>query len=71
MNNSEALEAVSQVQTLSIVNLLPLFKALAREGKVLYHPFDTHWNKTGRKAAAEAIAKAISAVPKDGCDASC
>lgn len=71
MNNSEALEAVSQVQTLSIVNLLPLFKALAREGKVLYHPFDTHWNMTGRKAAAEAIAKAISAVPKDGCDASC
>jgi hypothetical protein len=70
-NNVEALETVSQVERLPVVNLLPLFKALAREGTVLYHPFDTHWNMTGRKAAAEAIAKAIRAVPKGDCDASC
>lgn len=70
-NNVEALEAVSRVERLPLVSLLPLFKALAREGTVLYHPFDTHWNMTGRKAAAEAIAKAIRAVPKGDCDASC
>jgi hypothetical protein len=71
MNHSEALEVLCQEQGLRLVNLLPLFKALARDGNVLYHPFDTHWNMTGRKAAAQAIAKAMTTVPKDACEASC
>jgi hypothetical protein len=59
MNTSDALEAVSQEQRVQMVNLMPVFRALARQGKVLYHPFDTHWNVTGRRAAAEALAKEV------------
>jgi hypothetical protein len=59
MNTSDALEAVSQEQSVQMVNLMPAFRALARQGKVLYHPFDTHWNVTGRRVAAEVLAKAI------------
>jgi hypothetical protein len=39
------------------VNLLPPFKELARQGQVLYYPFDTHWNVSGRQAAVEVISK--------------
>lgn len=63
MNTSGALEAVCREQNVHLVNLLPIFQALAGEGKVLYHPFDTHWNSTGRKAAANALAKAIREIP--------
>ena len=59
MNTLGALEAVSQEQGVQMVNLMPAFRALARQGKVLYHPFDTHWNVSGRRAAAEALAKEI------------
>jgi len=61
MNTSESLEAVCQEQRLQIVNLLPSFKALARHGENLYHSFDTHWNLTGRRVAAEVLAKSIGA----------
>lgn len=59
MNSAEALQTVAQEQGIRIVNLLPHFKELARQGKVLYYPFDTHWNRTGREAAAEVIAQVI------------
>jgi hypothetical protein len=62
MNTSDALEAVSQEQSVQLVNLMPVFRALARQGKVLYYPFDTHWNVTGRTAAAEVLAKEIQKV---------
>ena len=62
MNTSDALEAVSQEQSVQMVNLMPVFRALARQGKVLYYPFDTHWNVTGRTAAAEVLAKGIQKV---------
>ena len=44
MNSAEALEAVAREQGIQMVNLLPPFKKLARQGQVLYYPFDTHWN---------------------------
>jgi hypothetical protein len=59
MNTSDALETISQEQKVQMVNLMPAFRGLARQGKVLYHPFDTHWNVTGRRAAAEALAKEV------------
>jgi hypothetical protein len=64
MNSSEALEAVAGEQGIRIVNLLPHFKELARQGKVMYYPFDTHWNIAGRQAAAEVIAKVVLGVRK-------
>jgi hypothetical protein len=71
MNNSEALGAISKEQELLFVNLLPLFRDLAREGNLLYHPFDTHWNLAGRRAAAEAITKMLKAQPHIDCTVSC
>ena len=64
MNTSSALEAVCQEQKVHLVNLLPVFQALAGEGNVLYYPFDTHWNSTGRRAAAKALAKVIREMPQ-------
>ncbi len=64
MNSAEALEALAREQGIMIVNLLPHFKELARQGNVLYYPFDTHWNSAGRQAAAEVIAKVVLGVHK-------
>jgi hypothetical protein len=58
-NTAEALETVAREQGVHVVNLLPHFRDLARRGHVLYHPFDTHWNISGRQAAAEIIAKIL------------
>jgi hypothetical protein len=63
-NTSDALAAVCQEQQVHLVNLLPIFQTRAGEGEVLYYPFDTHWNTTGRRVAANAIAKAIRETPQ-------
>ena len=44
---------------LRLVDLTPRFERLASEGRLLYHPFDTHWNREGREAAAELIAETL------------
>lgn len=62
MNSAEALEAVARQQGIQMVNLLPTFKELARQGQVLYYPFDTHWNVSGRQAAVEVISKLFRGV---------
>jgi len=62
MNSAEALEAVAREQGIQMVNLLPPFKELARQGQVLYYPFDTHWNVSGRQAAVEVISKLFRGV---------
>ena len=49
---------------------LPAFRSLAREGKVLYYPFDTHWNPLGRRTAAEILAASLHEV-RDESGASC
>ena len=41
---------------LELIDLLPPFRKAAREGVLLYHPYDTHWNSAGRQRAAEHIA---------------
>ena len=42
---------------LQFVNLLPVFKMRAAQGRLLYYPFDTHWNVEGRKTAASVIGR--------------
>ena len=58
-NSSDALEVICREEGIDLVNLLPRFRALAGQGNVLYFPFDTHWNRAGRKAAAEEVAEMI------------
>jgi hypothetical protein len=61
-NSAEALEAVAREHEIKMVNLLPHFKELARQGQVLYYPFDTHWNMAGRQAAVGVISKLFTGV---------
>jgi hypothetical protein len=42
-----------------VVDLLPVFRAAAEKGQVLYYPFDTHWNPLGRRTAAEALSASL------------
>lgn len=58
-NSADALNNLAQDLGILMVNLLPYFKHLAGEGKVLYYPFDTHWNPEGRQEAAEFIAVSL------------
>lgn len=44
---------------IQLIDLAPTFENAAREGKLLYYPFDTHWNSVGRETAAEALAKSL------------
>jgi hypothetical protein len=44
---------------LRLIDLAPAFDRAAAEGKLLYYPFDTHWNSEGRQVAAEVVAEAI------------
>jgi hypothetical protein len=41
--------------TLPLSNLLPVFAQHAAAGRLLYYPFDTHWNREGIQVAAEEI----------------
>jgi SGNH hydrolase-like domain, acetyltransferase AlgX len=51
-----ALTMIAGHLNLNLVNLLPVFKNQASKGRLLYYPFDTHWNREGRQIAASFIA---------------
>ena len=44
---------------LEFIDLLPEFRRRAGEGRLLFHPFDTHWNRDGIDLAAELIAPSL------------
>jgi SGNH hydrolase-like domain, acetyltransferase AlgX len=54
-NMAEAITTLAQAVELPLINLLPHFERQAEAGKLLYHPFDEHWNTEGVQAAAEYI----------------
>lgn len=58
-NSHDAFLAIAEQAGIRAVDLLPEFRTLAREGKVLYYPFDTHWNPLGRRTAAEILAASL------------
>ena len=72
-NSHDAFLAIAEQAGIRAVDLLPAFRSLAREGKVLYYPFDTHWNPLGRRTAAEMLAASLRELPPsatsvcDGC----
>lgn len=53
------LEERVRAEGIPAVNLLPLFRAHAAEGELLYWPDDTHWNERGIALAAEETWKAV------------
>lgn len=52
----EALEMIASQLEVDFINLLPLFQSQAHKGRLLYYPFDTHWNIEGRRTAASFLA---------------
>ena len=58
-NSHDAFLAVARQSGVHAVDLLPVFRTLAKEGMVLYYPFDTHWNPLGRRTAAEILSTSI------------
>ncbi len=46
------------------LDLLPVFEAAVAEGRLLYYPYDTHWNQDGHTLAAQTIAEYIRAHPE-------
>lgn len=65
-SQSAALHSIAADLGIAFVDLLPPFQARARDGELLYHPFDTHWNERGRVAAAREVARALAELkPED------
>src|SRR4030095_638847 len=58
-NSHEAFLQLIKDTKLRLVDLLPKFREEARAGKLLYYPFDTHWNVEGRRVAAELIGSSL------------
>jgi hypothetical protein len=58
-NSHDAFLALAEQVGIRVVDLLPGFRLSAEEGKVLYYPFDTHWNPFGRRTAAEILAASL------------
>lgn len=52
-NSLEAIKSIATELDIRFVDLFSYFKELALSGKLLYYPFDTHWNVNGRKHAAK------------------
>ncbi|MCZ7590786.1 MAG: hypothetical protein M5U15_00945 [Kiritimatiellae bacterium] len=59
----DELEPALANEGILVVNLLPVFRAAAARGELIYWPDDTHWNEAGIQLAAETIADAIQTHP--------
>ncbi len=57
----DAIELALREEGILVVNLLPVFRAAAARGELLYWPDDTHWNDAGMELAARAVADALLA----------
>jgi lysophospholipase L1-like esterase len=56
LDDAEArLAAICQVNEIAYLNLLPGFRSIANEKKMLYFPSDGHWNKAGHELAAKLV----------------
>lgn len=63
----DGFRSVLSARGLPFVDLTESFAAEARSGILVFHPFDTHWNRHGRTIAAAALAREIrklSALPQ-------
>jgi len=60
-NVETAMVSLAQELRLKLISLSPIFEAQARDGKLLYHSLDSHWNPDGRELAAEYVAGILKA----------
>jgi hypothetical protein len=55
-NMENAMERLSQQLHIDLISISPTFDRAAKEGKLLYHRLDTHWNSEGKEVAADFVA---------------
>jgi hypothetical protein len=61
-NNVEgALRLLCREVGIELISVSPAFEQAANEGKMLFYPFDSHWNSEGRQLAAAVVAETLSA----------
>ncbi len=58
-NLETAVEALCRKLDFPFFSLTPVFEKGAREGQMLYYPFDTHWNSEGMELAAARVAEKL------------
>ncbi|MBN1688937.1 MAG: hypothetical protein JW893_07540 [Candidatus Omnitrophica bacterium] len=54
-NVEKAVQALCEKLGLGLISLTQPFQQAAREGQVLFYPFDDHWNSEGRGLAARIV----------------
>jgi len=54
-----ALRILCQEVGVELISLSPSFERAASEGKLVFYPFDTHWNSEGRQIAASVLAETL------------
>jgi hypothetical protein len=55
LNSEKAFLSLSRELNLEVIDLVPHFQLLARQGKLLYYPFNNHWNTYGIEQAGKII----------------
>lgn len=58
-NLERAVETLCRKLDFPFLSLSPAFEKAAREGRILYYPFDTHWNSEGMELAASTVAQRL------------
>ena len=58
-NVETALRALGLQIGVELISLSPAFERAASEGRLLYYPFDSHWNSEGRQVAASVLAEIL------------
>ena len=58
-NLENAIVSLLQELNLNLVNLSPVFERASKDGRMLVHALDSHWNEEGRDVAAAFVAEAL------------
>ena len=65
-NVEKAFILLSQEIDMILINLTPAFNSAAKDGAMLFYPFDTHWNSEGREVAATFVAETLDMLEQQG-----
>jgi hypothetical protein len=58
-NVEKAVAAVADELGVAFISLTVPFESAAKNGAMLYHPFDSHWNSVGKELAAAWVARQL------------
>src|SRR5262249_34135778 len=58
-NTEDAVLRLVEDVDIAFIDLTPVFESAAKDGKLLYYPFDSHWNSEGRAVAATVVAEIL------------